>query len=134
MMKYCKKKLKKYKNQLREQLTSNLKENKINSYSDLLKITSDALNIRVFNKNIVEYKNYEHVMLLVNFGASHEDYIMTYIYDYHSSGKSVLSVILSGDNEDEKVNSLLKECEVLLDHMITPYINDIQEFKNKHMK
>lgn len=133
MMKFCKKKLKRYKDVLRENLTMSLKQCEIKSYTDLLRITSDSLNIKIFNNDIIEFPHYEHVMLIAHYGAEPEDYIITYIYDYHSSGDSLLQTALQKD-EEEKIEDLMKQCEILLDHMITPYVNDIHEFRNKNMK
>ena len=132
MMPVCKEKLKMCSNNLKDQLLLRFKNNQINSYSDLLIIISDSLKLRLFTNDIVEVRNYEHVMLFAHYGPSHDDYIMTYVYDHHSTGESELNIILnSNKNEIEIVDQLLGQCELLLDHMINPYTNDINVFKNK---
>ena len=131
MMKFCKGKLKNCESTLKENLTNAFKCQEIKSYTDLLRIVSNSLELRLFNDNIVEIQNYEHVMLITNFGSDYEDYIMTFVYDHHSSGESDLSVILHNEDEEKIINELFEQCELLINNMITPYITDVSVFKNK---
>lgn len=129
MMKFCKERLEEYKDSLITQLTLNNDE--IHTYTHLLKIISDSLVLRLFTDNIIEFKNYEHVMLIANYGPDYDDYIMTYIYDHQLSGTGDLNNILSICNKDDKIDKLMEICVTLLDNMITPYVTDIAVFKNK---